>query len=160
MYVRKWRRMKMYIKKKKHLRSFVLVSATPLKRFCWCSAIVSAWATWTVGALGCSSRAWFTCGGHSGCTTTPVSGISLRKFLQLLFQGVSPVILSCCWRIGCSSLALKMGSRNWSPTGGSYPPLPPRPGCLIVLGMVAHNYCSHVGMILNQTVGFCFNLYS
>ena len=117
MYMRKWRRMKLYIKKKKQLRSFVLVSITPSRKFCQCSAIVSAWATWTVGAPGRLSWAWFTHGGHSGCITTLVFVTSLGMFLQFLFQGVSPVILSCCWRIAHSSLALKMGSRNWSSSG-------------------------------------------
>ena len=34
----------MYIKKKKHSRSFVLMSVTPSRRFCLCSAILLAQA--------------------------------------------------------------------------------------------------------------------
>ena len=65
-----------------------------------------------MGTLGHLSQAKFACVGHSGVTMVPAFVTSLGTFLQLLFQGVSPVILSCCWRIACSSLALKTGSRN------------------------------------------------
>ena len=65
-----------------------------------------------MGDPGRSLQAKFTHGGHSGVTVAPVLVISLRMFLLLLFQGVSPVILSYCWRITHSSLALKMGSVN------------------------------------------------
>ena len=116
-YVRKCRRSKMYIKKKKQSRSFVLVSVTPSRRFCLCSALLSIWAGGGMGAPGHSSRAKFAHVGHSRVTTAPMSVTSLGMFLLLLFQGVSPVILLCCWRITRSSLALKTGSRNWSPSG-------------------------------------------
>ena len=156
----------MYIKKKKQSRSFVLVSATLSRRFCLCSALLSTWAVGAVVTLGRSSWARFTRGGSSGVTVTPVSAISLRMFLLLLFQGVSPVSLLYCWRIACLSLALKTGSVNWSLfslvyAGGSPLPLPPRPhpGCPICLDVLARNYRPRVGTILNKTVGFCFDQY-
>ena len=44
--------------------------------------------------------------------------------------------------------------------GGSPLPLPLCLSCLILLDVVAHNYCPHVGMIPNKTVGFHYDLYS
>ena len=113
-YVRKWRRSKMYIKKKKQSRSFVLVSATPLRRFCLCSAPLSIWAGGGAVTLGRSSRAKLTRGVSSRVMMTLAFVISPWTFLLLLFQGVSPVSPSYCWRIARSSLALKTGSVNWS----------------------------------------------
>ena len=114
--------------------------------------------------LGHSSRAKFTHGVTSGVTVTLVFVISLGTFLLLLFQGVSPVSLLYCWRIACSSLALKMGSVNWSlfglvQAGGSPLPLPPRPrpGCPIRLDILACNYRLRVETIPNKIVGFCYD---
>ena len=165
-YVRKWSSNKMYIKKKKQSRSFGLMSATPSRRFCLCSALLLTCVGGAAMTLVFSSRARFTCGGSSGVTVTPVSVISLGMFLLLLFQGVSPVILSYCWRITRSSLALKMGSVNWSSFGLVYAggsPLPhppcPRPGCPIRLDVLAHNHRPRDGTIPNKTVGFRFDQY-
>ena len=72
------------------------MSATLLRRFYQCSAIVLTMSGQAMGTLW--SRVRFTHGGHSGVTLTPVLS-SVGMFLPRLFQGISPVCHSCSWRI-------------------------------------------------------------
>ena len=139
----------MSFKKKQELRSFVLVSATPSRRFCRCSVIVSGLSGQVMGTLWSWAR--FTHGGNSGVITTPVL-FALGMFPQLLFQGVSPVTLSCSWSIALWNCCLNAGSTygflmGLVLVGGSPLPLPPLPDCQSLWGVVAHSYCPHAGMI-------------
>ena len=60
----------------------------------------------------------------------------------------------------CSEDRVKELIPDGSGIGGAPLPLHPHPGCLILLGVVAGNYCPHVGTIPNKIAGLRFNLYS
>ena len=94
---------------------------------------------------------------------TPVL-FPLRMFPWLLFQGVSPVCLSCSWRIAHSSCALILGSLSGFLMGlvlawGSTLPLPPLPAVLSLLDVVACNYCPLRWMSWYRIGGWCFYQY-
>ena len=128
------------------------MSTTPLRSSCLCLSPKLTHRVWAVGTPGTHSWARFICGGNSGVTLTPVL-FSLRMFLQLLFQGVSPVCHSFSWRIARPSCALILGSLSGFPmglvlAGGTPLPLPPLPVCLSHLSMVARN--CHLLRQMNQ----------
>ena len=83
-------------------------------------------------------------GGNSRVTVTPALS-SLKMFLLLWFQGVSPVCHLYSQRIACLSCALILGSScgflmGLVYVGGTPPPPPPLPGTLFLCGVVACNY--------------------
>ena len=96
------------------------------------------------------SRAMLAHGGNWGVTITPVLS-SLRRFLLLLSQGVSPVCLSCSQRIAFLSCALILGSSSQFLMGlvsvGASPlplPLPvPLPPLLVFLSLCHMVACSY-----------------
>ena len=140
------------------------MSATLLRSSCLCLSTESTHRVWAVGTPGTHSWAWLTCGGSSGVTITLVS-FSLRMFLLLLFQGVSPVCHLCSWSIAHPSCALILGSSSGFPmglvsAGGSPLPLPPLPTVLSLWGVVACDYCLLCWTSQYKILGGCFYQYS